>query len=166
MEKLIEHSQESLITCDNKACDYTIPYNKGEETDTIKYINMPCPKCGENLLTREDYLQHKKIIGVVNFINKWFSWITIFYSKETLNKRKSTFSVHVHNGVKVEEVKKCTKDLYKSTYKENAFDKDKEYRVSSSDKEFVWLIDNKGYPFNLSKEPTHDYYYINDYFDF
>ena len=101
MRKLIEHSQGSLITCDNKTCDYTIPYNKDGDTNTLKYIDMPCPKCGENLLTKEDYLQHEKLMQAVNFINKWFSWLTIFQSKDA---KEHTVSVHVHNGVHITEV--------------------------------------------------------------
>ena len=43
----------SGIRCDNKTCDYL------DEDVTLdqfpEYINKPCPKCGENLLTQEDY---------------------------------------------------------------------------------------------------------------
>ncbi len=102
--KLIEKSQESLIVCDNiPDCDFAIPYSKEEEYDTKKYINQPCPKCGENLLTEDDYLQHEKINRAVDFLNKWFSWITIFYSKKSWDKR-NTISVHVHDGVKIKQV--------------------------------------------------------------
>jgi ssDNA-binding Zn-finger/Zn-ribbon topoisomerase 1 len=104
MRKLIE-KQESLIECDNEKCDFTVAYCEEEEKHLDLYINLPCPKCGENLLTMEDYLQHQKLMRVVNFINRWFSWITIFYSKKNLDNG-STVSVHVHKGIKIEEIKK------------------------------------------------------------
>jgi hypothetical protein len=50
----------------------------------------------------EDYLQHQNLMKVVNFMNRWFSWITIFYSKKAWAKRQSV-SVHVHDGVKVSQ---------------------------------------------------------------
>lgn len=98
--KLIEKSQELLITCDNPKCDYTIPWQ--DDVDTAIYINEPCPKCSENLLTIDDYLAHERIIKAIDWINKWFSWTTIFISKKNWEKRK-TVSVHVHEGIKVKD---------------------------------------------------------------
>lgn len=100
MRKLIEISKKSLLVCDNEKCDYEIPYSEEEEKMVIKYINKPCPECGENLLTAEDYLTHEKLMNTVKWINKYFSWITFFYSKKSWNKRESV-NVHVHNGIKI-----------------------------------------------------------------
>lgn len=100
MRKLIETVRKSLIVCDNPKCDYEIPYSEEEEKVIHKYINMPCPKCGENLLTEQDYLQDEKIMRSIRWLNKWFSWITFFYSKKSWSKRQ-TVSVHVHDGVKI-----------------------------------------------------------------
>lgn len=58
----------------------------------------------------------------------------------------------------------CKKDLYKSTYNGNAFDAGKEYVVDSTDKDHVWLLDNAGQKFNLSKVKNEPYYFIGDYF--
>ena len=102
MRKLIEKQQNSLVTCDNPNCDYTVPYTDATEKYLVLFIDKPCPKCGENLLTMEDYLQHQNLMKVVNFMNRWFSWITIFYSKKAWAKRQSV-SVHVHDGVKVSQ---------------------------------------------------------------
>ncbi len=99
MRKLIEKEQESSIVCDNPKCDFTIPYSDEEEKRVYTYINMPCPKCGQNLLTQEDYIQHEKIIRIVKWINKWFSWLTIFHSKGV--DKETKISVHVHDGVKI-----------------------------------------------------------------
>ena len=41
------------LKCDNPNCDYndmTIPVQ-----EYSAWVNKPCPKCGENLLTEEDY---------------------------------------------------------------------------------------------------------------
>ena len=100
MKKLIERQQDLLVTCDNPNCDYTVPYTKENQNDLIWYIGKPCPKCGENLLTVEDYCQYQKMIKAVNFINRWFSWITIFFSKKRIAK-SSFVCVEVHDGVKI-----------------------------------------------------------------
>jgi hypothetical protein len=100
MRKLIEKQQEFLITCDNSNCDYKLEYTDENEEYLFLYIDRACPKCGQNLLTREDYMQYQKLIKIVNFINRYFSWITIFYSKNSWNKRK-TVSIKVHNGIDI-----------------------------------------------------------------
>lgn len=100
MRKLIETEQKILVTCDNPNCDYEVPCTD-ENRDSLRfYINEQCPECGENLLTIEDYLQHQKIMKAVNFINRWFSWITIFYSRKATTK---TVSVYVHDGIKIKQ---------------------------------------------------------------
>ena len=104
MRKLIETRRESLIICDNPRCDFTIPFSEEEEEFTAIYINKPCPKCGENLLTEQDYIQDEKIKKAIRWINKWFSWVTVFYSKKTWDKRQSV-SVHVHDGIKIKNEK-------------------------------------------------------------
>lgn len=101
--KLIEIHQEHSIVCDNKECDYKIKSTTGDPNEDISgYLNMPCPKCGENLLTEQDYLQSLKALKVVNWLNKWFSWIMFFVPK---NATKESYSVHFHNGVKIEKTK-------------------------------------------------------------
>lgn len=100
MRKLIEKQHDSLIVCDNPKCDYEIIYTDAIAKSLVYFIDMPCPNCGENLLTKQDYIQYQNMIRVVNFINKWFSWITIFYSKKILSKATSV-SVHVHNGINI-----------------------------------------------------------------
>jgi hypothetical protein len=50
------------IKCDNINCDYrndTIPFS-----DYAKWVNKPCPKCGENLLTERDYKDTLRIYKV------------------------------------------------------------------------------------------------------
>ena len=100
MRKLIETSQKALIVCDNPKCDYEIPFTKDEEDRLYLHIDESCPLCGQNLLTMDDYLQHQKLIRAVNFINKWFGWITIFISKKA---KETTVQVYTHNGIKIEK---------------------------------------------------------------
>jgi ssDNA-binding Zn-finger/Zn-ribbon topoisomerase 1 len=100
MKKLIEKHDLGLIICDNPKCNFKFDLNKS----TIKleeFINRPCPNCGQNLLTQKDYNTSKKLIMIINFINKWFSWITIFMSKKRLTKTYPV-TVRIHNGIQIE----------------------------------------------------------------
>src|SRR5574343_161908 len=100
MKKIIDMYQEYYIVCDNKQCDYKIRNLSGDPNEDISiYLNMPCPSCGENLLTEQDYLSSKKSLKIIYWINKWFSWIMIFVPE----KKQQTISVHWHNGIKIEK---------------------------------------------------------------
>ena len=55
------------LKCDNPNCDWEDDSIKNE--DYINYINTPCPKCGENVLTQEDYDNAMKVVYVSEFIN-------------------------------------------------------------------------------------------------
>jgi len=77
--KIFEIEQETLIECDNPKCDYNIPNEtKDPNVETKQYINMPCPKCGENLLTQKDYDLAASFMRVVNWMNKYFGWLGYF----------------------------------------------------------------------------------------
>jgi transcription initiation factor IIE alpha subunit len=92
--KLINFKQKYLIECDNKECGYKIVNETGDpNTDTSSYINQPCPNCGENLLTEEDSRAYNKLMRTVNWINKWFSWLTVFTSPD---ENGDTVEVHIH----------------------------------------------------------------------
>lgn len=101
MRKLIYlENQQNMIVCDNPKCDYVIPNpTKNPLVDIRMYINKPCPECGENLLTEKDYHDWIKFKKVVNWVNKWFSWITIFMPK---NKKYTNASAHIHNSVDIQ----------------------------------------------------------------
>lgn len=53
----------SGIQCDNKNCDFIDKSVKMEEYD--EWLNKPCPKCGANLLTEEDYTTVKNLTSYV-----------------------------------------------------------------------------------------------------
>ncbi len=62
----IEVSDSGLI-CDRETCDWedrTITF-----ADLPNWINRPCPKCGDNLLTYEDFVRVDTLMKSVEFIN-------------------------------------------------------------------------------------------------
>lgn len=66
MEQAIEITDQGGLQCDNPKCDYK------EDTPHEEYpncINKPCPKCGENLLTQEDYDAWVAILGAISLYN-------------------------------------------------------------------------------------------------
>lgn len=60
-------SSNEGLQCDNPKCDWTISAIK--EEDMVNWIDKPCPKCGENLLTKEDYNLHATLMKSIDFIN-------------------------------------------------------------------------------------------------
>jgi hypothetical protein len=101
MRKLIEINQEHVIECDNPMCDYSVSNPSGDpNVDISEYLNQECPKCGENLLTEEDLRDYKKVLKLINRMNWWFSWVTIFIPKK---KKLTKASVKVHDGVDLVE---------------------------------------------------------------
>ncbi len=104
MRNLIEFSQEYLIECDNPECNYKVKNKRNSTKDAglseiAKHVNEPCPLCGQILLTYKDYIAYIKLIRIVKWINKWFSWITVFYKK----KETKEIEVHVYDGIKIKE---------------------------------------------------------------
>ena len=93
--QLIQMTQDYLVQCDTPGCGYTIPNpTKDPCEDTKQYINMPCPKCGANLLTQKDYDDAMKFLRGIMWLNKWFGWLSYLSPK---NKKKE-MHVHVHDG--------------------------------------------------------------------
>lgn len=94
MRKLIEATQEHLVVCDK--CGYKVKNETGDPwADIDKYLNKPCPECGENLLTAEDLSSYQRMIGIIKWMNKWFSWLTIFIPKS----KERRYTVHAHDGI-------------------------------------------------------------------
>jgi hypothetical protein len=63
----IEVSKSGGLNCDNPDCDWsdgTIPCS-----DYEKWVNKPCPECGENLLTEEDFNKTTQLMDAINVIN-------------------------------------------------------------------------------------------------
>lgn len=82
--KVIEMEENDTIECDNLECDYEtlIPQ---ELIETM--IDKPCPKCGENLLTQEDYEDSREVVEAMKTM------------------------VDVINSMSEEELEEMTKDI-------------------------------------------------------
>jgi hypothetical protein len=55
------------LQCDSPNCDYedmSVPFS-----DYEKSIGKPCPKCGENLLTQEDYDKVIQMVDAAEMLN-------------------------------------------------------------------------------------------------
>jgi hypothetical protein len=104
--QLIETEQEFLVVCDNKECGYqVVNETKSPDVCTKEYINKPCPNCGQNLLTFDDYMESEKFLAKIKWINKWFSWLLFFTPKSIQVEER--VSVHHHEGkVTIEHDKK------------------------------------------------------------
>ena len=93
-------NQEYLVVCDKPGCDFKVKNETGIPNDGIeKYLNMSCPLCGENLLTEDDYRRSVVFLGLIGLINRWFSWITVFYR----HKKQSSVYVKIHDGITVND---------------------------------------------------------------
>jgi len=66
MEKNIE-IEETGLKCDNPNCDWENESVKME--DYKEWLNKPCPKCGQNVLTEEDYNNAQMLHLMAEFIN-------------------------------------------------------------------------------------------------
>lgn len=97
--KLIEQHETSYITCDNESCEFEIGIElKGDGYELVHFIDTVCPLCGENLLTVDDFVTAISTRKIINRLNKWFSWIMIFFPKNT---ERQTVEIHTHNGIKI-----------------------------------------------------------------
>ncbi len=93
----------SGIKCDNKQCDFR------DDSVGIKeykeWLEKPCPKCGQVLLTKKDYYKVMTLLDIIKFFNKSFS-------KTNKSKLKDNTSVKVtleFNGtddINIKEVEK------------------------------------------------------------
>jgi hypothetical protein len=93
----MENFQKYTVVCDNPNCNYNVVNESGKvdlkELNT--YLNKPCPKCGENLLTEEDYKNLVRLFKIIQWWEKWFGWLNkIFKSKKT-----TKVSIKVHKGI-------------------------------------------------------------------
>ena len=103
MRKLIEKQDSGMVVCDNPDCKFEFDLKKAPTVKLEHFIDMPCPNCGQNLLTQKDYDTWRALNIYINFINKWFSWTTIFMSKKKSSEPENYLNVHVHNGVNIEQ---------------------------------------------------------------
>lgn len=55
------------LKCDNPSCDWVDATVKDESLSD--WINKPCPKCGENVLTERDYMNAKLLLAAAEIAN-------------------------------------------------------------------------------------------------
>lgn len=66
MEQNVEIKAGGL-KCDNPKCDW---WDDTISTETYsQWINKPCPKCGDNLLTLEDFQRAEQLLAVAHLMN-------------------------------------------------------------------------------------------------
>jgi hypothetical protein len=63
----IEIQQSGGLKCDNPDCDWTDMSIKVE--DYPAWVDKPCPECGSNLLTQEDYDKTQVLMNAFDMIN-------------------------------------------------------------------------------------------------
>lgn len=79
------------IKYDNPNCDFMD--NTVEFKDYKDWLNKPCPKCGENLLTQKDLDAVKALIKITNIVN----WIMKPFIQLN-NNTKRTIMIAEMNG--------------------------------------------------------------------
>jgi hypothetical protein len=57
------------LKCDNPKCDWSDQTIL--DSEARKWINAPCPKCGENLLTLEDYNNFEAMMSAIELMNSF-----------------------------------------------------------------------------------------------
>ena len=124
MEMNIEMRVGGLV-CDNTECDWedmSIP-----EEDYPKWVNVSCPKCGENLLTEEDYQNVLLLNAAVSLANgmseeeinhltrnldfeklKTMDIFSMSSGLENLDPKEKVVAIlNTHNGIKITEIKRA-----------------------------------------------------------
>lgn len=111
------------LQCDNPSCDWTDETVKVENYK--QWLNAPCPKCGENVLTQEDFDTVLKVMEMVDLINalpqegfeeftEWSKSIRgkdtekeDFYEKHNIPEgtKRVTVTFDIHNGIHIKNVK-------------------------------------------------------------
>lgn len=78
------------LRCDNTECNYEDKSIK--RSDYEDSINKPCPMCGENLLTFNDYMNVLILENAVREVNE-------IGSKEIGEKEIKTVEVNLHKNI-------------------------------------------------------------------
>lgn len=68
-----DHASE--LVCDNPRCDYHAP--PGTHTWGPHLIGVPCPKCGQSLLTQKDYDMQCRVYEIIEKVNRFFAFFGI-----------------------------------------------------------------------------------------
>jgi hypothetical protein len=86
----------SGLKCD--CCDYRDDEVRFEDYE--KYIDYPCPKCREPLLTKEDYQKCLRLINTVKFANeidRVLRWINPFhYYRLIFGDKRKMYAIDIY----------------------------------------------------------------------
>ena len=94
--------QTTGIQCDS--CDYVDTTIKDEDFE--KWLNQPCPKCGENLLTQQDLDNFKAVQVAVEILDKLLDGLP--ENNEGDQTKAFSFSVDTHKTITISEIKEDT----------------------------------------------------------
>lgn len=89
MEDSVEIKGGGLI-CDNPKCDFEDATIKID--DYAKAINKFCPRCGENLLTQQDFEDFTAMYQKLKILAK-----SVPHDENSSEERKTVY-FHTHNG--------------------------------------------------------------------
>lgn len=101
---------ESGLKCDNPKCDWNDMTITDEQMPD--YINASCPKCGENILTQQDYSDYQKVLKVLEIfgglsqdeIDNLYENLG-FGATEYNEEKMYKMTLNVHNGINLSDIK-------------------------------------------------------------
>lgn len=96
MRRLIHFNRNDAgrLHCDNTQCNHVL--DRGAVEWGVHLVGMPCPKCGESLLTFEDYIHTERLFQVIEWINAHFSWLP--WARHRNDPELCTVSMRTHAG--------------------------------------------------------------------
>lgn len=124
MEKNIEITNDGGLKCDNLKCDWvdsTIGFDVYKE-----WINKSCPKCGENVLTEEDYKNVEIVRLAIDMVNNMsekeldenVAYFKALKGDTVLDAMPDNIkpndmvkaTINTHKEIKITDIKKINKD--------------------------------------------------------
>lgn len=96
-KKLIHINQDDFLKCDNNYCGFFLK-KKDKSRTHESYINELCPKCSSNLLTKDDFIRHRKVLRYISFLNRWFGWLGTYPDDIRI---KSILEVDCHKKITI-----------------------------------------------------------------
>jgi hypothetical protein len=80
------------LVCDSPACDWKDEAISSE--DYHKYVDTPCPHCGANILTQDDFKRTEIILNFISRVNNFFAFFGLKRIKKGSKVTSGTINVH------------------------------------------------------------------------